>query len=67
MRHSGRIVNRELINSNNEFSNNIKSIHSSKTMNIFKNQMWDSESKTGLYTKEFLMTMYYEKINSPAL
>lgn len=34
---------------------------------LFKNQMWDSESKTGLYTKEFLMTMYYEKINSPAL
>ena len=38
MRHSGRIVNRDLINSNNEYSNNIpKSIHSSKTMNIFKN------------------------------
>ena len=34
---------------------------------LFKNQIWNPETKTGLYTKEFLMTMYYEKVNSPAL
>ena len=27
---------------------------------LFKNQIWNPETKTGLYTKEFLMTMYYE-------
>ena len=49
MRHSGRIVNRELINSNNEFSNNIKSIHSSKTMNIFKNGIKGMKMKKDNY------------------
>jgi hypothetical protein len=29
---------------------------------LFKNHMWDSETKTGIrgVTREYLMTMYYE-------
>ena len=27
---------------------------------LFKNQIWNPQTKTGLYTKEFLMTMYYD-------